>query len=114
VLPRTPDQRAELERAGGFIVPRHAVDAQSLLAYADLMVSAGGTMNREAVALGAPVYTTFAGRLGAVDEQLIAEGRLRRLSDPDQVVLERRPETSPERVRRDPNLLVKLLVTAID
>jgi uncharacterized protein len=114
VLPRTPDQRTELERAGGFIVPRRAVDAQSLLAYADLVVSAGGTMNREAVALGAPVYTTFAGRLGAVDEQLIAEGRLRRLSDPDQVVLERRPETSAERVRRDPNLLVKLLVTAID
>jgi uncharacterized protein len=114
VLPRTRDQRAELERAGGFVVPRRAVDAQSLLAYADLVVSAGGTMNREAVALGAPVYTTFAGRLGAVDERLIAEGRLRRLSDPDLVVLERRPESSAERVRRDPDLLANLLVTAID
>ena len=47
--------------------------------YADLVVSAGGTMNREAVALGTPVWTTFEGRLGAVDERLIAEGRLRRL-----------------------------------
>ena len=55
------------------------MDAQSLVAYADLVISAGGTMNREAVALGTPVYTTFEGRLGAVDEALLREGRLRRL-----------------------------------
>ena len=48
----------------GFVVPEHAIDAQSLIAYADLVISAGGTMNREAVALGTPVYTTFEGRLG--------------------------------------------------
>ena len=48
--------------------PSDAIDAQSLVALSDLVVSAGGTMNREAVALGVPVYTTFAGRLGAVDE----------------------------------------------
>ena len=60
-------------------VPDGAVDGQSLVAGADLVVSAGGTMNREAVVLGTPVYTTFAGRLGGVDERLIAEGRLRPL-----------------------------------
>ena len=65
--------------ASGFIVPEQAIDAQSLIAFADLVVCAGGTMNREAVALGTPVWTTFEGRLGAVDERLIAEGRLRRL-----------------------------------
>ncbi len=64
----------------GFVVPEHAIDAQSLIAHADLVISAGGTMNREAVALGTPVYTTFQGRLGAVDERLIAEGRLRMLA----------------------------------
>ena len=69
VLPRTPEQRAELAAAGGFIVPERAIDAQSLVAYADLVISAGGTMNREAVALGTPVWTTFEGRLGAVDER---------------------------------------------
>ena len=69
VLPRTPQQRAELA-GGGFVVPERAIDAQSLIAYADLVVSAGGTMNREAVALGTPVWTTFQGRLGAVDERL--------------------------------------------
>ena len=82
VMPRTPEQRAELARAGGFIVPERAIDAQSLIAFADIVVSAGGTMNREAVALGTPVFTVFEGRLGAVDERLIATGRLRRLTDP--------------------------------
>ena len=76
VLPRVAAQRAQLD---GFIVPERAIDAQSLIALADLVISAGGTMNREAVALGTPVWTTFEGRPGAVDERLIAEGRLRRL-----------------------------------
>jgi len=113
VLPRTEAQRAELNRAGGFIVPEQAIDAQSLIAYADLVVSAGGTMNREAVALGTPVYTVFEGRLGAVDERLIAEGRLRRLQRADQVVLAKRQygQTGAERIRRDPQLLVEMLLT---
>ena len=64
VLPRTDAQREELAKAGGFIVPERAIDAPSLVAYADLVISAGGTMNREAVALGTPVWTTFEGRLG--------------------------------------------------
>ena len=85
MLPRTAEQRAELARAGGFIVPERAIDAQSLIAFADLVISAGGTMNREAVALGTPVWTTFEGRLGAVDEPLIADGRLRRLTRAEDV-----------------------------
>ena len=62
VLPRTPEQRAYLESLAlpSTVVPARAVDAQSLLAAADLVISAGGTMNREAVALGVPVYTLFA------------------------------------------------------
>jgi uncharacterized protein len=115
VLPRTADQRAELERAGGFIVPERAVDAQSLIAYADLVVSAGGTMNREAVALGTPVFTVFEGRLGAVDERLIADGRLRRLERPQDVNLNKRAGRSAasERVRRDPAVLTELLLAPI-
>ena len=109
VLPRTAQQRDELRRAGGFCVPERAIDAQSLIALADLVVSAGGTMNREAVALGTPVYTTFEGRLGAVDEQLIADGRLRRLERADGLTLAKRPPSAAARVRRDPALLVDLL-----
>ena len=112
VLPRTDQQRAELERAGGWIVPESAIDAQSLIAYADLVVSAGGTMNREAVALGTPVYTIFEGRLGAVDERLIDDGRLKRLNGVQQVRLAKRTEPAPERVRRDPAVLADLLLSA--
>ncbi len=114
VLPRTPEQREEIGKLGSFVVPEHAVDAQSLVAFADLVISAGGTMNREAVALGTPVYTTFEGRLGAVDELLLRDGRLRRLTDPDEVTLESRSEQGGLRVRRDPNELVTLLLSAAD
>lgn len=110
VLPRTAEQRQELASSGGFIVPEQAIDAQSLIAFADLVVSAGGTMNREAVALGTPVFTVFEGRMGAVDEQLIATGRLRRLTSADEVRLVKRdPATATDRIRRDPALLVDLL-----
>jgi uncharacterized protein len=112
VLPRTPAQRAELAGQPSFVVPVHAVDAQSLVAYADLVISAGGTMNREAVALGTPVFTTFEGRLGAVDEALLREGRLRKLEDPGQIQIGRRPANGDLRVRRDPRELVKMLLAA--
>ena len=110
VLPRTEQQRAELS---GFIVPEEAIDAQSLVAYADLVISAGGTMNREAVALGTPVWTTFEGRLGAVDEALIAAGRLRRLTRAEDVALEKRVSAGGERIRRDPAVLADLLLSPI-
>jgi uncharacterized protein len=110
VLPRTVAQREELARFGGFVVPERAVDAQSLIAFSDLVISAGGTMNREAVALGTPVYTTFEGRLGAVDERLLREGRLQRLSNPAEVALEKRQDAAGERIRRDPRKLVDFLL----
>jgi predicted glycosyltransferase len=114
VLPRTPEQEAELRSAGGFVVPAGAVDAQSLIAFADVVISAGGTMNREAVALGTPVYTVFEGRLGAVDERLLAEGRLRQLRSADEVELRERPAgEGAERIRRHPGLLADLLLSPV-
>jgi len=112
VLPRTPAQREEIAALGGFTVPARAVDAQSLIAFADLVISAGGTMNREAVALGTPVFTTFEGRLGAVDEALLREGRLRKLERPEQVKVEKRRINGRERIKRDPRELVRLLLSA--
>ena len=111
VLPRTAEQREAIRALGlpSLHLPEHAVDAQSLIGLADLVVSAGGTMNREAVALGTPVYTTFAGRLGAVDEALIREGRLVPLSDAGSLVVSKRDEHRPARVRRDPRLLLDLM-----
>ena len=114
VLPRVDSQREELRGIPGFIVPEHAIDAQSLIAHSDLVISAGGTMNREAVALGVPVYTTFEGRPGAVDEMLIAEGRLHRLTDARELELGGHGgETRQPRVLRDPRLLVELLLSAV-
>jgi len=113
LLPRVDAQRRQLLQVPGFIVPEHAIDAQSLIAHADLVISAGGTMNREAVALGTPVYTTFEGRLGAVDERLIAEQRLRRLRDPQQLSFAKREPGHAQRVRRDPQLLVELLLSPL-
>jgi uncharacterized protein len=110
VLPRVAEQRAQLD---GFIVPEHAIDAQSLIAFADVVVSAGGTMNREAVALGTPVWTTFEGRLGAVDERLIAEGRLKRLERADELVLGKRAVAAGERIRRDPAILADMLCAPV-
>jgi uncharacterized protein len=112
VLPRTEAQR-ELIRARGLpslVLPEQAVDAQSLVALSDLVVSAGGTMNREAVALGVPVYTTFAGRIGAVDEELIREGRLRSLRSAQDLPIEKRDIAASRRVARDPALLLDLMI----
>jgi uncharacterized protein len=115
VIPRTEAQGEAVRTlgAGNLIVPERAIDAQSLIAYADLVVSAGGTMNREAVALGTPVFSTFTGRMGGVDEALIAEGRLRVLADP--ATLELRKRDSPTGVRhpRDPAPLVEGALGAV-
>ena len=113
VLARTPEQRQAVRQLGleRVIVPERAVDGRSLVAFADALVSAGGTMNREAAVLGTPVWSIFEGRLGAVDELLVEQGRLRLLRDPDEVKVERKPADAWERrVRRDPAELLALAV----
>lgn len=85
VLPRHPSQVEALSAAiggGGIRVLREVVDGPNLIWWSDAMVSGGGTMNREAVALGTPVWTLFGGTLGSVDRRLIADGRMHRLAEP--------------------------------
>ncbi len=110
VLARTDEQRRAVRAvAEGFIVPDRAVDGSSLVAYADALVSAGGTMNREAAVLGTPVWSIFEGRLGGVDERLVAEGRLRLLQDPGDIELKKKPAgAAASRIRRDPRRLLEL------
>ncbi|HTZ06856.1 MAG TPA: DUF354 domain-containing protein [Gaiellaceae bacterium] len=114
VLPRTEEQREYVRSLAlpSVILPETAVDAQSLIALADVVVSAGGTMNREAAALGVPVYTTYGGRLGGVDEELIRDGRLKPLTDPRALDLRKREGAAGDRVRRDPHLMLELLLSA--
>jgi uncharacterized protein len=109
VLPRSDSQgrAARARPRGALVVPDRVIDAQSLVAYADLVVSGGGTMSREAVALGTPAYTIFRGRLGAVDERLIATGRLRMLADPKRLELRKRRTRPGARDPRDPRILVE-------
>ena len=83
LLPRTPHQEAELRkqwpelfRDGRIIVPAHVIDGLDLIWCSDLVISGGGTMNREAAALGVPVYSIFRGKTGAVDEYLAKTGRM--------------------------------------
>ena len=113
-LPRTPEQRAELKKLAheNIVIPDGVIDGPSLVALVDAVIGAGGTMNREAVALGTPVWTTFAGRIGAVDEKLLADGMLNRLEDLDSLELVKRSSAGTDRVRRDPRLLAELALGA--
>ena len=114
VLPRTEEQREFVRglELPSLIIPERAMDAQSLIALSDLVVSAGGTMNREAAALGVPVWTTYGGRLGGVDEELIRQGRLKPLTDPRALELKKRNGGPTERDRRDPAYMLELLLSA--
>jgi predicted glycosyltransferase len=113
VLARNEEQRAAVNalELPNVVVPERAVDGRSLVAFADVLVSAGGTMNREAAVLGTPVWSIFEGKLGAVDEMLVEQGRLKILRDPEQVRVARKPADALEkRTKRDIADLLRLAV----
>jgi uncharacterized protein len=93
ILPRTASGQGELIRRrwgrwceeGRIILPERALDGLNLVWFSDLVVSGGGTMNREAAALGVPVYSIFRGTLGAVDRYLARDGRLVLIETPEDV-----------------------------
>jgi predicted glycosyltransferase len=100
LLARTQTERAAYAARGvsNMILPRTAMDGANLLASADLVISAGGTMNREAAALGVPAATIYAGRWAAIDEELVREKRLRRIStraDLDALRVEKKGSAAP-------------------
>ena len=87
LIPRSDTQRADYQarNLANVIMPLEVLDGANLIAVADLVVSGGGTMNREAAALGVPAISVYAGRWAAIDEQLIREGRLRRLARREEI-----------------------------
>ncbi len=110
LLPRNATQRAiYAERASEkLILPRATLDGANLIASSDLVVSAGGTMNREAAALGIPAATIYAGRWGAVDEELVRQGRLLRISTREDLhALPLRKKGTPN-ARRARNVLAEV------
>ena len=102
LLPRSKGQREEYEGRGlaNLVVPREALDGANLMAAADLVVSAGGTMNREAAALGVPAISVYAGKWAAIDDELMQEGRLQRISTASEVAELRVPKKSGLNLRR--------------
>jgi predicted glycosyltransferase len=95
------------------LVPREALDGANLIAAADLVISAGGTMNREAAALGVPVATIYAGQWAAIDEELVHEGRLRRVAsreDLELLPLVKKRETKPRRALHVRDEIVELIL----
>jgi predicted glycosyltransferase len=89
VLPRTPKQGQEIAvmwpkllSDRKLIIPEKVLDGLNLIWHSDLVISGGGTMNREAAALGVPVYSVFRGTIGAVDKYLAGKGRLVLLEEP--------------------------------
>jgi uncharacterized protein len=104
LLPRSGAQRAEYEKRklGNLIMPGAALDGANLIASADLVISAGGTMNREAAALGVPAASIYAGKWAAIDEELVNEGRLKRLSSREEIeslMVEKKPSAKPRHAR---------------
>jgi uncharacterized protein len=87
LLPRSEAQRADYEtrKWANLVMPRAALDGANLIAAADLVVSAGGTMNREAAALGVPAVSIYAGKWAAIDQGLVDEGRLQRIVSSEEV-----------------------------
>ena len=81
LLPRNAAQRATYSGRERVIIPAAPLDGANLIAASDLVISAGGTINREAAALGVPAASIYAGQWAAVDEELVKEGRLQRIAD---------------------------------
>lgn len=118
LLPRTPRQTGwATERWGDRVLkPERAMHGEDLLIAADMMVGAGGTMNREASLLGIPTYSLFAGKLSAVDAHLVDRGLmtlLRTEADLDQLVIEPKPVLSPDRVDPEVNPTLQAIVSSI-
>src|SRR5947209_4678514 len=115
LLPRTDVQRSKYEELAStnLIMPRQALDGANLIAAADLVISAGGTMNREAAALGVPAATIYAGKWAAIDELLLHEGRLRRLttmSDIESLAIHKKSGMQLRAARRVRNEVVDLIL----
>ena len=76
---------ADLFKAGKIVIPEHAIDGLNMIWFSDLVISGGGTMNREAAALGVPVYSIFRGKIGAVDHYLSETARLTLLTSVEDI-----------------------------
>jgi uncharacterized protein len=112
LLPRNEAQRAAYGPAKGLIIPAAPLHGANLIAASDLVISAGGTINREAAALGVPAASIYAGRWAAVDEELVKEGRLQRVTNTDdlrRLRIEKKRAATPRGSREVIDEVVRLI-----
>jgi predicted glycosyltransferase len=115
LLPRNEQQRATYSARSGdrLIVPAKPLDGANLIAASDLVISAGGTINREAAALGVPVASVYAGQWAAVDEELVKEGRLQRIASSEdlrKLPVQRKSSPKPRRAIAVIDEVVRLIL----
>ncbi len=114
LLPRNSVQRAKYGTLSKrLVIPKESLDGPALIAASDLVISAGGTMNREAAALGVPAASVYAGRWAAVDEELVREGRLSRISsiqDFEKLALRKKEHLNPRRATSVRDEVIKLIL----
>ena len=115
LLPRDQTQRDEYSRRldDNLIIPKSPLPGADLIAASDLVISAGGTINREAAALGVPAISVYAGQWAAVDQMLVEEGRLKRINsreDIDRLVVGKKPKTNLRRATNVRSEVLKLIL----
>lgn len=114
ILPRNRKQAEEIRKkrkawftSGKIIIPDKVLNGLNLIYFSDLVISGGGTMNREAAALGVPVYSIFRGPVGLIDKKLEQEGRLTFISKPEElsgIKIEKRKKTNLADLKERPAL----------
>lgn len=111
LLPRTGLQIQEFsqKKSPHVIIPQGILDGPNLIYHSDLVISAGGTMNREAAALGTPVYTVFEGEMGAIDKYLIETGKMKLVTKPEDIELKKKKEFIPPFTRNIKDLVNQIL-----
>jgi predicted glycosyltransferase len=115
LLPRNEAQRATYSARANdrLIVPAKPLDGANLIAMSDLVISAGGTINREAAALGVPVASIYAGQWAAVDEELVNEGRLQRIANSEdlrKLQVQKKSSSQPRRAIAVIDEVVRLIL----
>jgi uncharacterized protein len=110
-LPRVTAQKETVRTCGyqNLWIPPRALDGPNLLYHADLVISGGGTMNREAAVLDTPTYTVFQGELGAVDRYLISKGlmiQITNIADIGKICIKKRPGRGP--VKNNGNMVKEI------
>lgn len=115
LLPRSDSQRQKYGQRANVIIPAAPLDGRNLIAHSDLVISAGGTMNREAAALGTPAASIYAGEWAAIDSELMKEGRLRRISNEEEMqnlAIRKKESANPRRATEVAGQVAALILEA--